>query len=824
MTSVGADDRAWLADQVERYEAVLPRYERYAQVLDAVLRRAVADLAPLAIVQTRRKSVASFAEKCLRKRAKRPDPVAQFTDLAGARVIARTRSEVDAVCRFLVEDFDVDWEDSQDASERLRPSEFGYRSVHYIVSLRPDVDYGVPVPPEVIGLRAEVQARTITEHAYSDFAHDLTYKGAFELPSAWRRELAGAAATLEEVDGVFTRVEKGLREYASAYGRYLPDADVAAEIDRLAIVLEHDRRNADLAGRLARLAMVRGDWALVVRTLTPIVTADPDRAPSPVLRDLGTALCKLHGTRPGEPEYRTGQAYLERASASGDVDAICSFAGTWKGVDDGRARDLYRRAFDLDPTNPYPLGNYLELQLDREPGLVDSLRPVLRQSVERCRHQVDAGVNLPWALFDLARFHLLLGEPYEALDHLAAAVDASGAAWVLETALASLERLTRSLREEGVEWARVLLLLALASRFDDDGARDRLRALATVGAAPLAGPVVVVAGGTDPRVQARMATYRDLLRTALADVRGTVLSGGTTQGICGIVGDLGRERGEDLRTVGYLPHLLPADATPDLDYDEIRQTGGHSFSPAEPLQNWTDLIASGIPPSSVRVLGVGGGRIAAAEYRIALALGATVGLVADSGREAGRLLGEERWAGRGAVRLPADGETLRAFLAPPTGALPEATRERVARAVHEAYRRERLRVPVTGDPALADWEDLPGDLRASNLAQADAIGAKVTRVGCVIVPADAPGEVATLAPGEVEMLAEAEHGRFVAERLLAGWVLGEVRDVERRTSPYLVEWAVLPEGIRDRDREAVRDIPDRLAEVGLGLRRATAPG
>jgi len=185
---------------------------------------------------------------------------------------------------------------------------------------------------------------------------------------------------------VFTRLEGGLREYASSYGRFLSDADAAAEIERLAIVLEHDPANTGLAERLARLAMVRGDWDLVVRTLTPIARSGGDRAPSAVLRDLGTALCKRNRSEPDGAAYRAGQRYLERAGESGDVDAICSLAGTWKGVDDARALALYRRGFELDPSNPYPLGNYLEMQLDREPGLIDSIRPLVRQSVERCRH------------------------------------------------------------------------------------------------------------------------------------------------------------------------------------------------------------------------------------------------------------------------------------------------------------------------------------------------------------------------------------------------------------------------------------------------------
>lgn len=817
--------RGWVAEQVDQYVALIPTYRVFAEVLDRVLRRAAADLAPLTIVQTRSKSVSSFAEKCLRKRAKRPDPVHQFTDLCGARLIARTRSEVEALCGFVVAHFDVDWEDSLDASDRLKPSEFGYRSVHYIVSFRTDVDYGEPIPEELLGLRAEIQARTMTEHAYSDFAHDLTYKGAFELPLGWRRELAGAAATLEEVDGVFDRVERGLREYASSYGRYLSDKDLGDEIARLEIVLEHDPANADLADRLARLALARGDWEKVVAALSPLVAQDPTKAPVPAQRDLGIALCQLHRSAPGGADYRSGQDLLARAGDAGDVDALCAYAGTWKGVDEHRALDLYRRAFEIDPTNSYALGNFVEMQLERDPNVLDSVRPLLRQSIARCGRQVTAGINLPWALYDLCRFHLLLDEPYEALEHLAEALTHSSAAWMLQTSLASVERLARLRDGAGAEWASRLLILGLASRFDDRDAFARVRELATPGRPPLSGPAVVVAGGTHTRVQGLMDTYGDLLRSALADVTGVVLSGGTTQGIAGIVGDVGRARGASMQTVGYLPELIPADATRDEDYDEIRTTSGRGFSPLEPLQSWIDLVAGGVRPDTVRVLGVNGGRIAATEYRIALSLGATVGLVADSGREAGRLLGNERWTATRLVRLPADAETLRAFLTPPADPLPDDVREDLARSIHEAYREERRRDALpTGLAALQDWDRLPDDLRASNVAQADSIGAKLARISCVIVPADSPdAETAPFTETEVALLARVEHGRWTAERLVQGWTWGPDPDAELRRSPYLVDWRSLPDDIKNRDREAVCAIPKLLASVGLGFSRVRPP-
>ncbi len=810
---------AWAADQIERYAAAHECYRRYAEVLALVLRRAADRIAPLAIVQTRPKSIASFAEKALRKRATRPDPIHMFTDLCGARIIGRTRSEVDALGRFVVDHFDVDWENSLDASERLRPSEFGYRSVHYIVSLRADIDYGVEIPADLLGLRAELQLRTVAEHAYSDFGHDLTYKGAFTLPLAWQRELAGAAAILEEVDGVFTRIDEGMRAYASNYGAYVPEDEARAEIQRLRIVLAHDPRNSGLADRVARLAIALGDWQLVVEVLAPFSADDPAAAPMPVLRDLGTALCRLHRDQPAGDDYRRGQRYLELASAADDVDAICSYAGTWKGIDDARARALYRRAFELDPADPYPLGNYLDLELARDPAMLESIAPLLRGAIERCEGHIAAGINLPWAHFDLGRFWLLLGEPYEALAAYAAAISTSSAAFMIETSLASLERLASALGDRpGFDWVRRLLVLGLAARFGSADALERVGRLASPGAPPLAPPVVIVAGGTDPRLETQMQSFADLLATGFRDFEGTIVSGGTSQGICGVAGDIGRASGGRIRAVGYVPALIPADATIDPDYDELRRTPGHGFSPMEPLQNWMDVIASGMAAADVRVLGVNGGRIAAAEYRVALALGATIGLVVDSGREAGRLLRDERWSSPQLLALPADGETLRAFLAPVAAPLPEPTRSTLGRSIHERSRRERVPRPDI-DPSLADWDDLPGDFRDSNLQQADHIGAKLRRIGCVAVPGDAPGQPATFTPAEIEEMAEIEHGRWTAERLLAGWTWGETRDPARRRSPYLVAWKELRQEIREIDRQAVRCIPELLAAVGLSVRR-----
>ena len=61
------------------------------------------------------------------------------------------------------------------------------------------------------------------------------------------------------------------------------------------------------------------------------------------------------------------------------------------------------------------------------------------------------------------------------------------------------------------------------------------------------------------------------------------------------------------------------------------------------MQNWIDLLASGINPVNIKLLGINGGDISAAEYRIALALGATVGVIAESGRAAADIAVDPDW-------------------------------------------------------------------------------------------------------------------------------------------------------------------------------------
>lgn len=838
---------SWVGEQVRRFSLVRERYEALARVLSQILQRAAQKLAPQAIVQSRAKNIASFAGKLVRKRPAYwtpKDPLRELTDLCGGRVITHTAEEVQAVCRFIEEHFEVDWENSADVSQRLRPAEFGNRSVHYIVSLKPqtfpsrEIPIAIPadllagLPVDICGgpdavphpLKAEIQVRTILEHAWADINHDLTYKSAARVPARFVRDVAAVAAVLEGADREFGRIFDGLRAYTSHYGAYLSPDEVAAEIQTLELTLQYDRDNAELATRISALAIAIGDWAKAIEVLRPY----QDSNCQPAVRNLGIALCSRRQDQPDSAEFLEGRQRLVAASSppQRDPEALCALADTWQTEDEQRARQLYRQAFELDPSHPRYLASYLEQEIacQRSGAIIPLVATTIAAACQRCRQQIEAGLELPWAYLNLAKFNLLQNQPYDSLAALAKTIQLGPPPFVLASAQQTLKRL-RVIADTltGYDWFWKLLLLGQATKYRDASARARLRELATPGVAPIGAPAVIVAGGCDASVEAHMQLYRQMLLLAFQGFEGTICSGGTRHGIAGLVGDVRQHHGGVVRTIGYIPHYVPADAVPDKDpnrYDELRRTPGANFTALEPLQNWIDLLASGIEPAAVKLVGINGGAIAAVEFRIAAALGAQVALVEDSGRAAARLLMDAAWEGTSnLLRVPADAMTLRLLIESGQTDLSDDLCQRIAQEIHSAYRRNKAQ-SQPADPSLAEWDALPDTLRKSNLSQARHVLAKLREIGCEVAPRTGSTEPEfAFTDSEVEHLAEIEHGRWNAERLRDGWRYGETKDVQRKISPYLISWRDLPEDVRRWDRAAVLEIPRLIAEVGLGIRR-----
>jgi hypothetical protein len=149
--------------------------------------------------------------------------------------------------------------------------------------------------------------------------------------------------------------------------------------------------------------------------------------------------------------------------------------------------------------------------------------------------------------------------------------------------------------------------------------------------------------------------------------------------------------------------------------------------------------------------------------------------------------------------------------------------ERLARVIHESYlmsRRRHGERPET-NPALVPWEDLPEPLRRTNRDQAKDIGRKLRELGCALSPRVGPGDEHSLAESEVERLAVLEHQRWVTERVAAGWRYAEDRDDERLLHPAVRAWDSLHDDMRERNHDAIRELPAILADAGFRIVRVS---
>jgi tetratricopeptide (TPR) repeat protein len=469
---------------------------------------------------------------------------------------------------------------------------------------------------------------------------------------------------LEQTDQSFARIQSGLQTYVASYGAYLNEDQIKDEIGILESVLACDPENPNLAYRIGKLAMELGDWQKAI----DIFSKYAQSGYQPILRDLGVVLCKVNASDPHGQLYKQGQKYLEIASSPPyrDSDALASLAGTWKKLDEGKTRDYYRQAFEVDPTDPYAVSNYLVYEIIHQRDLMPAslMGPSLKAAIQRCHDQADVGMNMPWAFYNLGIFHLLLAQPYESLSAYAKAIQLSSTDWMIETSLRLLEKLS-VIHEmiQGYDWVCRLLIISRAVKFHEKASLEQIRKLATTNTSPITGPVVIIAGGTNADVQ--IEEYQQFLLDGFHDFRGTLIGGGTTAGVSGLVGQVQAASPKSISTVGYVPVVPPPGAKIDSQYQQVCSTGGKVFSALEPLQYWIDIISAGISPAQVKLIGINGGEIAAFEYRLALILGANVAVIESSGREATRLLKDPYWGNsERLLRLSATNNDLESFICP----------------------------------------------------------------------------------------------------------------------------------------------------------------
>jgi hypothetical protein len=103
------------------------------------------------------------------------------------------------------EEFDV-IEHTDHSSKLYQDERFGYQSEHYLVRINRK-RIGLPEYEPHRGLVAEVQVRTILQHAWAEIEHDIQYKASITTPDTIRRKFMSLAGLLEIADREFQAIQ-----------------------------------------------------------------------------------------------------------------------------------------------------------------------------------------------------------------------------------------------------------------------------------------------------------------------------------------------------------------------------------------------------------------------------------------------------------------------------------------------------------------------------------------------------------------------------------------------------------------------------------------
>ena len=138
----------------------------------------------------------------------------------------------------------------------------------------------------------------------------------------------------------------------------------------------------------------------------------------------------------------------------------------------------------------------------------------------------------------------------------------------------------------------------------------------------------------------------------------------------------------------------------------------------------------------------------------------------------------------------------------------------LARTLHNAYLNTQLANGATrlGNASLIPWSELPVHKKKANQHAAAHVDVKLRIANCVARAIDAPEPEVVFPPDDLmmELLAQLEHRRWMADKHLAGYSYGEKRDEDRMLHPDLIPWEQLTEADKEKDRDNIRQIPHLL--------------
>ncbi len=202
---------------LEEYEKNYNQYSEFCEMLQTLIGQIAKESSiELHNISGRVKTKASLSNKIELKSSKPRSGdykcIHDITDIIGVRVTAFFADDIDKLAAAIEKEFLIDKANSVDKRRVLEPDRFGYLSLHYIISLT-EKRINLTEYKKWDGLKAEIQIRTILQHAWAEIEHDLGYKTEAGVPSTIRRRFSRLAGLLELADEEFNGIRNDLQKY-----------------------------------------------------------------------------------------------------------------------------------------------------------------------------------------------------------------------------------------------------------------------------------------------------------------------------------------------------------------------------------------------------------------------------------------------------------------------------------------------------------------------------------------------------------------------------------------------------------------------------------
>lgn len=216
-----------------QYEKARPDFARLTAKLQTLLTELLSARGiAVHLIESRTKEIASFREKITRASKAYIDPLTELTDLSGIRIITYYQDDADAIGALISGEFLV--QSVSGASDPEAPGEFGYRSAHYVVQLS-DARASLIEWGGLGGLHAEIQVRTVLQHAWAAISHKLQYKREQDVPRTLRRKLSRLSALFEIADDEFSALKNASGALLHEISERLSAGDRRIAIDQLSV-------------------------------------------------------------------------------------------------------------------------------------------------------------------------------------------------------------------------------------------------------------------------------------------------------------------------------------------------------------------------------------------------------------------------------------------------------------------------------------------------------------------------------------------------------------------------------------------------------------